>query len=414
MITYRKTLVNTLLICLFNLSIIQVNTAAINPKEKATDKNTATSGQEKFQITHGPYLCNPSQDGVSIVWTTNRPALSWVEIAPDDGSHFYAQEREMVYATEAGRKLVNKTLHQVRLENLQPGTTYRYRIVSKEVLEWKSNSNILYGITASTSVNKKGAYTFRTLKDQGDEVTFAIINDIHGKAASIKKLCQPIDFEKIDMLFLNGDMTSHINSEKQIFAEYIDTLVSLCASETPLVLARGNHETRGEFADELINYFPTKDGKFYQSFNVGDINFLVLDCGEDKPDSDIEYSGLADYDAYREKEARWLKTVIQSEPFLQSKKKIAILHIPLVWKTYWHGMLHLRQTLLPLLNESGVQIMFSGHTHSYNYLPPVKGEINFPTLINDEENYVLCKVKDGKIKIEIYGVNGLLHSHLIE
>ena len=43
-----------------------------------------TAAAQEFRITHGPYLCDMSQDGVTVVWTTNRPALSWVEASPAD------------------------------------------------------------------------------------------------------------------------------------------------------------------------------------------------------------------------------------------------------------------------------------------------------------------------------------------
>ena len=59
-----------------------------------------------------------------------------------------------------------------------------------------------------------------------------------------------------------------------------------------------------------MQYFPLKDGKIYRSFNVGDVAFILLGCGEDKPDSDIEYSNLADFDA-RIEQAQWLKQIVQ-------------------------------------------------------------------------------------------------------
>ena len=43
-----------------------------------------TAAAQEFRITHGPYLCDMSQDGVTVVWTTSRPALSWVEASPAD------------------------------------------------------------------------------------------------------------------------------------------------------------------------------------------------------------------------------------------------------------------------------------------------------------------------------------------
>ena len=51
--------------------------------------------QDKFQTTHGPYLCNPTETEMSIVWTTNRPAAFWVEIAINDGSHLYGDSLMM-------------------------------------------------------------------------------------------------------------------------------------------------------------------------------------------------------------------------------------------------------------------------------------------------------------------------------
>lgn len=61
----------------------------------------------------------------------------------------------------------------------------------------------------------------------------------------------------------------------------------------------------------MIKYFPTSTGTFYYRFNIGKVCFLVLDSGEDKPDSDLEYAGIADYDNYREEETLWLRSVVE-------------------------------------------------------------------------------------------------------
>lgn len=367
--------------------------------------------QEAFKITHGPYLCNPSQEGVTVMWTTSLPAMSWVEIAPDDGSHFYATERPKYYATKAGRKIVNKTLHQVRLEGLQPGTKYRYRVVSKEVTEWKSQNKAYYGRVVSTDVYRKRPLALRTLKEKTDTVSFVVFNDIHGKASFMRDLGKSIDFKSEDMIILNGDMANHLESESQIFSDYVDTLVSMAASEVPLIYTRGNHETRGLFADELINYFPTHDGNFYQFFTVGDTGFLILDCGEDKPDNDIEYNELADFDRYRKNEAKWLENMINSTEYQKTKVRIAILHIPLAGKSPWHGNIHLQQTLLPVLNKAGIKVMLSGHTHNYSYHPAEPGIMNFPNLVNDNETYLLCRVINGKVEVDVIGTKGVQYTH---
>lgn len=59
---------------------------------------------QDFKITHGPWLCDMTEDGVTVLWTTNKPALSWVEATEDDGRSFYAAEHTRHYETVAGRK----------------------------------------------------------------------------------------------------------------------------------------------------------------------------------------------------------------------------------------------------------------------------------------------------------------------
>lgn len=61
---------------------------------------------QDFKITHGPWLCDLTSDGVTVVWATSKPALSWVEVAEDDGRSFYAVEHE--------RPLRNRSRAQAR------------------------------------------------------------------------------------------------------------------------------------------------------------------------------------------------------------------------------------------------------------------------------------------------------------
>ncbi|MEI3554533.1 MAG: fibronectin type III domain-containing protein [Alistipes senegalensis] len=271
---------------------------------------------QDFKITHGPYLCDMTRDGVTVVWTTSKPALSWVEVAPDDGRSFYAQEHTRYYQTVAGRKLADRTLHAVRIKGLKPGTDYCYRIFSQEVTAWPQRGKASYGRVAASDVFRRKPYPFRTFPDSGADCSFIVFNDIHGRADYMAELCKKIDFSELGFVVFNGDMSSSVESEEQLFADYVDTSAALFASGTPILFNRGNHETRGVWSDRLIDCFPTRSGEFYGIYRYGDVCLLVLDCGEDKPDSDVEYYGLADYDAYRAKECEWLKRAVQSEEFL--------------------------------------------------------------------------------------------------
>jgi predicted phosphodiesterase len=363
------------------------------------------SSQENLKITHGPYLTDMSETGVTIVWRTNNRAQAWVEIAPNDRSNFYSTERPKIYDSKYGRIQASSTLHKVRINNLKPGTTYRYAIFSKEVLKWESDARIYYGPVVANNAYSRNSLSFTTFSQEDDSVSFLVFNDLHGRAQFMKDVCKNIDFKDIDMVIFNGDMSSTINSEEQLFSDFIDPSVETFASRVPILFTRGNHETRGTYADYLMDYFPMESKTIYQLVNVGKVSFLMLDCGEDKPDSDIEYSGLADFDAYRLAEAEWLKEIIKSKKYTDSQVKIAILHVPPMVGD-WHGNIHLRATLLPALNEANVTAMFSGHTHRYSFNKPEPGKINFPVLVNSNNAVVRCDIINGKVKATLVSVDG--------
>ena len=59
---------------------------------------------KSVKIIEGPYLQAVGDHGFTVVWKTDKDAVSWVEIAPDDGTHFYNRERPKYYQTSYGRK----------------------------------------------------------------------------------------------------------------------------------------------------------------------------------------------------------------------------------------------------------------------------------------------------------------------
>ena len=360
-------------------------------------------GAKAIKVTHGPWICDMYSTGTTIVWVTDVPGMSWVEIAPDSTDHFYGRARQRYYDVLAGRKVLTDSVHRVRIEGLKPDTKYRYRVFTQEVAEWRYDDWVTLGKTACTDVWRGKPHEFKTFSAKPREVTFLVLNDIHERAQFMKDLCKNVDFKKLDFVLLNGDMSNRLRNQQHMMEAYLDTCVRMFATHTPLFFNRGNHELRGQFADYLYRYFPTNNGKYYRLQHVAGIDFLFIDTGEDKPDEDIEYSGIVNYDQYREEEARWLRGLRESKQ-VGKHPLIVFSHIPPTLQK-WHGPYHLQKTLMPELNKMNVSVMLSAHLHAFGYQEPNE-VINFPNLVNSNNTYLLCRIANGKMEVDYVGLKG--------
>lgn len=358
--------------------------------------------QETFKITHGPYLQALGETGVNIVWTTNKKAISWVELAPDDSSHFYEQERRKYFGSANGIKQ-ESTVHNVRISGLNAATKYRYRVYAQEVLSHEAYV-VKYGDIVATKAFQAKLPTFTTNNKQAEQVNFAVINDMHQRNEVIKTLLNQVDWKNNNLVFFNGDMQNNSLNEEQIFSSFMDAATSIFADHIPMYYARGNHETRGQFASEFPRYFPTETGQLYYLLRVGPICFVVLDTGEDKPDSDIEYMGIADFDEYRTQQAAWLKEALKSPDYVNAPYKIVIGHIPPFGG--WHGEKDIAEKFVPLLNEAGAQLMLAAHLHRHVKKAPDANSFHFPILVNSNASILKAKADASQLQIEMFDMQG--------
>lgn len=357
--------------------------------------------QDDIQITHAPYLQNLGENEVTIVWTVNKPSVGWVELAPDDGTHFYQTERPKFFNAKNGIKQTS-TVHAVHLKGLKAGTRYRYRVYSQEVLShvgWR----VIYGNVAATSVYGKQPLEFQTSDHSRQAVNFAMVNDIHGKSDLLEKLVSHCDLKTTDMFLFNGDMVSIFNSEKEVFEGFMDKATELFASEIPMYYTRGNHETRGSFATAFQDYFSPKQEHIYYMFRQGPVCFVILDSGEDKPDSDLEYAGITVYDQYRTEQAEWLKGVLESKEYKEAPFKVVVCHIPPFGG--WHGNEEVAEKFMPLLNNAGVDIMLCAHLHRY-IRNDAKEDVRFPIIVNSNNTVLKAEADSRALNIKILDTEG--------
>lgn len=370
---------------------------------------------QRAKIVCGPYVQCMTETSFTVIWTTDVDAVAWVEVAPDDGTHFYNKERDKYYDARGNGVFPIGKIHKVVVDGLEPGSTYRYRVMNRGVIAYNGSGNVQYMHGSGTDVYKGEPHKITTFKEDYDTIRFDLYNDIHGKDSLFNRILSGARDNR-DFVFLNGDMTSNISNEELIPMMYLGSVAKSLNGGLPLFASRGNHELRGRDAIKWLNYFQTTTGTPYYSFSIGDFFFVVLDACEDKPDSDIEYSGIVASKPYVERQGRWLKEVIASEECRNAKVRIAFCHVPPESKG-WYGAAQMCNILVPPLNEAGFDAMFCGHIHRWRVAEP-DGSISnagFPVICNANMERMEVTATEDAIEISTFDIDGKnTHNHTLK
>lgn len=370
---------------------------------------------QRAKIVCGPYVQCMTETSFTVIWTTDVDAVAWVEVAPDDGTHFYNKERDKYYDARGNGVFPIGKIHKVVVDGLEPGSTYRYRVMNRGVIAYNGSGNVQYMHGSGTDVYKGEPHKITTFKEDYNTIRFDLYNDIHGKDSLFNRILSGARDNR-DFVFLNGDMTSNISNEELIPKMYLGSAAKSLNGGLPLFASRGNHELRGRDAIKWLNYFQTTTGTPYYSFSIGDFFFVVLDACEDKPDSDIEYSGIVASKPYVERQGRWLKEVIASEECRNAKVRIAFCHVPPESKG-WYGAAQMCNILVPPLNEAGFDAMFCGHIHRWRVAEP-DGSISnagFPVICNANMERMEVTATEDAIEISTFDTDGKnTHNHTLK
>lgn len=337
----------------------------INPLKAAGIVEPVQHNEHRFLTP--PYLQVLTSSGVDIVFLTSNRAYSWVEYGEDQLEQKAQEESD-------GFIEAYQRINVIRIRNLKPGTTYKYRIVSKEISSFKPYE-LVYGKQITSE-----QYSFITPVEDAESVTCLVFNDIHDRPHSFKDLMAVRGEKSYDFAFLNGDMFDYQEDEQQIIDHLLLPVTAQFASEKPFIMSRGNHETRGKFRREFKDYFSYPTDKYYYSFKQGPVYWIILDTGEDKPDDHPVYAGIVDFDGYRREQALWLEQVVQRKEYRQATYRVVMMHIPPFHSGDWHGTTHCREVFDPIFNDNNVDLVISGHTHRYGVHPPSE-EHSYPIII---------------------------------
>jgi hypothetical protein len=331
-----------------------IKTHRIQVLAQATNGQTALSPVVQVTIgptppptvTRQPYLQMATPTAVTLCWRTqqNQVGRVWYGQAPDALT---------LFADEPGPK----TDHSVRLTGLQPNTRYYYGVGNQNGLSSGGNSATYFN--TPPIVGRAKNTRIWALGDFGTGAS--------GQTSTRDAYYTYTGSRDTDLILMLGDnaYNSGLDSEygSNVFAVYNSILRR--SFTWPTI---GNHDTAGStthnpnIAYYSIFQLPTaaecggvaSGTERYYSFDYANIHFVCLDSMT----TDRSPAGPM---------ATWLRSDLQSTT---ARWIIAFWHHPPYSKGGWdsdtnNDQIQMRTTFVPILEEFGVDLLLSGHSHNY-------------------------------------------------
>ena len=355
---------------------------------------TAEKADKIFRMK--PYLQNPVGNGITVMWETTVPAYCWVEYGTD------TTQLKRARTIVDGQVVCNNYLHKIRIDGLQPGQKYYYRVCSQEILLYQAYKKV-FGNTAQSAFSE-----FTLPATDTDSFTAVVFNDLHQHTQTFRALCQQIKNVNYDFVVFNGDCVDDPVDHNQATSFISELTEGVCGDRIPTFFMRGNHEIRNAYSIGLRDHYDYVGDRTYGSFNWGDTRIVMLDCGEDKPDDHWVYYGLNDFTQLRNEQVDFLKKELSSKEFKKAGKRVLIHHIPL----YGNDGKNLCANLwTKLLEKAPFNISLNAHTHKYAYHP--KGELgnNYPVIIGggykmDGATVMILEKKKDELRVKVLNATG--------
>ncbi len=376
---------------------------AVLADEKALEARAAP-----FSLfTVKPYAQLTGGDSLAVLWQTALPASAEVFWSQD--VNLPRGKWKRAFAAQDGLVCVNETAHRVVLEGVERSRPVVFEAVSRPVLKFHP-----YDIKMGEAVGA-GVIALRALMP-GGKVCFAVLNDLHGRNHLIPLLLKQVEKEEPGFVAFNGDCWADPASEENAVNFLPKPLGELAQGGSPALFVRGNHEYRGAMARRVRRSFsPLAGDRFYGAFSLGAMRLILLDCGEDKLDSEPVYGGFLDCDAYLREQEAWLREEVASEAYRAAKWHVVMVHIPPTCldekEDAWYGPIRMRERFDAVLAKAGIDAMLCAHTHQHLYVKPRESGRPYPILIGGgpseaRATVMLVKADEKAFSVEAFNAEG--------
>ena len=288
------------------------------------------------------------EDKYQIVFSTNTESTGWVEIG---GKKYYD-----LYNGTA--KTFTK-IHKVEVPMSVLDEAKQYTVHSQKTIYAGP-----FGGFLGRDISEK--VSFRPV-DTSDGIQYLSFSDVHMNDARTFETASHAG--NYDFLFLLGDIISDVETFDD--ANFNNQVAyGVTKGQIPVVYARGNHDVKGRYSQELHKFVGAKGERFYYNFYFKDVYGLVLDLGEDHDDDWWEYYGTANFEEYRQEQIAFLKDEIAKKDYEAYPYRVVASHIPIPFVNSRHNYENTKKEMTALLNQMDFHMSVCGHQHQLMIFEP--------------------------------------------
>ncbi|MHA1473912.1 MAG: purple acid phosphatase family protein [Promethearchaeota archaeon] len=289
-------------------------------------------------------------------------ALSWYTFSDTESMVLYGTSSGSLNLTvnslENVEKIKDTYIHHVVLSNLDPNTTYFYK-VGGSTSGWSGE----YNFTTAPERNSSSLHFIAYGDNRSNRDLRRLVNRL------VIQNMSTYHTEPVRFIMNMGDLVSS-GDEHELFNYFFDDCEMLFQT-IPILPIQGNHE----FGDLGLSYYREQfvlpengNDEWYWAIQNGMAFILGLDS---------ESHGIVPYDS-------------QNVPWIDSMLKFANNQSTVLWKfAYFHQppfvssshmpRTDIRESWSPVFDNDGVDIVFNGHCHLYERSFPVSSNGSLPT-----------------------------------
>jgi predicted MPP superfamily phosphohydrolase len=312
-------------------------------------------GEETVTVVRFPYVQNVQSNRATIMWATREPGYAVVQYSPDGINYRGIIARGRTFSRAETGSLYNFIQYQAELTDLTPGTDYTYHVFVN-------------------GVRVAGASELRFRTAGPGPFSFLVFGDSGFGSEGQGLIAQRMAAERPALVLHTGDLvyTQGFGAQSgyELYQQrYFNYYASLMSS-VPFFPCPGNHDDEYAVQSGAIYQavhavptatVPAADRGRYYSFDWGNVHFVSLDSHASLARSVNSVGTML----------KWLENDLRST---RKFWRVVYFHHPPYAGGENETDIHCewgRQFLQPILETHGVQVVLSGHEHSYQRSQPL-------------------------------------------